>query len=212
MGQTMRGPMRVSGALGSDHGVPDARVGRAWARPWGPIASRVGRRVGRYALRGRPRWQRLLGSLRQRGGASVVREDFVDSTRADAALEPAREAIGVGLGDQHRPLVLGEHEPLALCQVHDGANEAGLRARIVFVQCAEGSTGDGQPYKGKPLDQKYAISDEVWNDFRLEAWKRYRDAVPGIPILVNSDANGGLETQWLLENMDVIALTQRLSR
>jgi hypothetical protein len=83
-----------------------------------------------------------------------------------------------------------------------------LRARIVFVQCAEGSTGDGQPYKGKPLDQKYTISDEVWNDFRLEAWKRYRDAVPGIPILVNSDANGGLETQWLLENMDVIALKQ----
>lgn len=83
-----------------------------------------------------------------------------------------------------------------------------LRARIVFVQCAEGSTGDGQPYKGKPLDQKYAISDEVWNDFRMEAWKRYRDAVPGIPILVNSDANGGLETQWLLENMDVIALKQ----
>jgi hypothetical protein len=83
-----------------------------------------------------------------------------------------------------------------------------LRARIVFVQCAEGSTGDGQPYKGKPLDQKYAISDEVWNDFRLEAWQRYRDAVPGIPILVNSDANGGLETQWLLENMDVIALKQ----
>ena len=81
-----------------------------------------------------------------------------------------------------------------------------LRARIVFVQCAEGSTGDGQPYKGKPLEQKYAISDEVWNDFRLAAWKRYRDAVPGIPILVNSDANGGLETQWLLENMDVIAL------
>ena len=83
-----------------------------------------------------------------------------------------------------------------------------LRARIVFVQCAEGSTGDGQPYKGKPLEQKYAISDEVWNDFRLAAWKRYRDAVPGIPILVNSDANGGLETQWLLENMDVIALKQ----
>lgn len=83
-----------------------------------------------------------------------------------------------------------------------------LSARIVFVQCAEGSTGDGQPYKGKPLDQKYAISEEVWNDFRLEAWKRYRDAVPGIPILVNSDANGGLETQWLLENMDVIALKQ----
>ncbi len=64
-----------------------------------------------------------------------------------------------------------------------------LRERIVFVQCAEGSTGDGQPYKGDPLDQKYAISNEVWNDFRRDAWQNYRKAVPGIPILVNSDAN-----------------------
>jgi hypothetical protein len=83
-----------------------------------------------------------------------------------------------------------------------------LRARIVFVQCAEGSTGDGQPYKGNPLDPKYAIADEVWNNFRLEAWQRYRKAVPGIPILVNSDANGGAETEWLLGHMDVIALKQ----
>ena len=83
-----------------------------------------------------------------------------------------------------------------------------LRARIVFVQCAEGSTGDGQPYKGNPLDPQYAITDEGWNNFRLEAWQRYRNAVPGIPILVNSDANGGAETQWLLENMDVVALKQ----
>lgn len=83
-----------------------------------------------------------------------------------------------------------------------------LRERIVFVQCAEGSTGDGQPYKGDPLDQKYAISYEVWNDFRREAWQNYRQAVPGIPILVNSDANDTVESQWLLENMDVIALKQ----
>jgi hypothetical protein len=81
-----------------------------------------------------------------------------------------------------------------------------LRNRIVFVQSAEGSTGDGGPYKGKPLDQQYSISAEAWNAFRLETWKRYRKACPGIPILVNSDANGSLESQWLLENMDVIAL------
>jgi hypothetical protein len=83
-----------------------------------------------------------------------------------------------------------------------------LRERIVFVQCAEGSTGDGQPYKGVPLEKKYVISDEVWNEFRLEAWKRYQKAVPGIPILVNSDANTSQESQWMLENMDVIALKQ----
>ena len=81
-----------------------------------------------------------------------------------------------------------------------------LRKRIVFVQSAEGSTGDGQPYKGDPLEAKYGISKDVWNDFRLETWQRYRNAVPGIPILVNSDANSGRETEWLLDNMDVIAL------
>jgi len=81
-----------------------------------------------------------------------------------------------------------------------------LRERILFVQCAEGSTGDGQPYKGDPLDKQHAISRETWNAFRREAWQHYRKTVPGIPIAVNSDANGDAETQWLLDNMEVIAL------
>lgn len=81
-----------------------------------------------------------------------------------------------------------------------------LRKRIIFVQSAEGSTGDGQPYKGDPLEPRYAISEEVWNEFRTETWKAYRKAVPGIPILVNSDANRAEQSKWLLDNMDVIAL------
>jgi hypothetical protein len=81
-----------------------------------------------------------------------------------------------------------------------------LRERIMFVQCAEGSTGDGQPYKGNPLDKKYAISRETWNAFRREAWQNYRKAVPGIPIAVNSDANDSVESQWLLDHMEVVAL------
>ena len=81
-----------------------------------------------------------------------------------------------------------------------------LRERIIFVQSAEGSTGDGQPYKGKPLDAQYAISQEVWNEFRMETWKRYQKAVPGIPILVNSDANTPEASKWLLDNMKTIAL------
>ena len=83
-----------------------------------------------------------------------------------------------------------------------------LRQSIVFVQCAEGSTGDGAPYKGDPIEKKYEISNEVWNQFRLESWKHYQNAFPGIPILVNSDSNGNLESQWLLDNMEVIALKQ----
>jgi len=81
-----------------------------------------------------------------------------------------------------------------------------LRDRIIFVQSAEGSTGDGQPYKGNPEDKQYDISKDVWNTFRKETWARYKKAFPGIPILVNSDANEEQETQWMFENMDAIAL------
>ena len=80
-----------------------------------------------------------------------------------------------------------------------------LRKRIIFVQSAEGSTGDGQPYKGDPLNPRYVISEAAWNEFRTETWKAYRKALPGIPILVNSDANREEQSTWLLDNMDVLA-------
>lgn len=81
-----------------------------------------------------------------------------------------------------------------------------LRERVVFVQSAEGSTGDGQPYKGKPLESKFQISKSDWNSFRRETWIQYRNAFRGIPILVNSDANSGEEHEWMFNNLDVIAL------
>lgn len=81
-----------------------------------------------------------------------------------------------------------------------------LRQNILFVQCAEGSTGDGSPYKGDPLDKQYDISKEAWNDFRREAWENYRKAFPGIPIAVNSDSNTNVETQWLLDHMETVGL------
>ena len=81
-----------------------------------------------------------------------------------------------------------------------------LRGRVVFFQSAEGSTGDGQPYKGEPLEKQYVISRDVWNDYRRETWVRYQKALPGIPILVNSDANEAKETEWMFENMNAIAL------
>ncbi|WP_246046731.1 hypothetical protein [Pontiella desulfatans] len=81
-----------------------------------------------------------------------------------------------------------------------------LRERVVFIQSAEGSTGDGQPYKGKPIEAEYVISKPDWNDFRRETWMRYQKAFKGIPILVNSDANTAEENDWMFQNMDVIAL------
>ncbi|TWU38198.1 hypothetical protein [Novipirellula artificiosorum] len=82
------------------------------------------------------------------------------------------------------------------------------RKRIVFVQSAEGSTGDGQPYKGNPLEEQYVISKDAWNAYRKETWIRYQKSLPDIPVLVNSDANTAEETSWLLENMETIALKQ----
>jgi hypothetical protein len=88
-----------------------------------------------------------------------------------------------------------------------------LRKRIIFVQSAEGSTGDGQPYKGKPLDAKYAISRQQWSDFRIETWGVFKkafanDPAGALPILVNADANRTTEHEWLIKNFDVIGCKQ----
>ncbi|MBC8374169.1 MAG: hypothetical protein H8E53_11280 [Planctomycetes bacterium] len=88
-----------------------------------------------------------------------------------------------------------------------------LRKRIIFVQSAEGSTGDGQPYKGKPTNPKYAISAKQWSDFRMETWGAYkkalaRDPAGPLPILVNNDANRTAEHEWLVRNFDIIGCKQ----
>jgi hypothetical protein len=90
---------------------------------------------------------------------------------------------------------------------------ADLRDRIIFVQCAEGSTGDGQPYKGEPLDSRYDISFERWNEFRIQAWGVYKEAFQpagkkAIPLLVNNDANRGSEHEWLLANLPSVGAKQ----
>ncbi len=87
-----------------------------------------------------------------------------------------------------------------------------LQSRILFVQSAEGSTGDGQGYKGAPLDANYNISNEQWGDFRIQAWEVLKEALTDEhghmvkPMLVNYDSNGGKHYDWLLDNLDVIGL------
>ncbi len=43
-----------------------------------------------------------------------------------------------------------------------------LRERILFVQSAEGSTGDGDCYKGEPINSDYDITKDEWSEFRIE--------------------------------------------
>ena len=87
---------------------------------------------------------------------------------------------------------------------------ANLRDRVVFIQCAEGSTGDGYCYKSGVLDgyKQYDISREDWNVFRLDAWKEFKAAfsIGGklqIPLLTNDDANDNRLRQWMLDELDL---------
>ncbi|HSH19224.1 MAG TPA: hypothetical protein VLA03_02150, partial [Draconibacterium sp.] len=80
-----------------------------------------------------------------------------------------------------------------------------LKERILFIQCTEGSTGDGGYYKGDPPAQ-YAISREEWVPFRLEAWKKFKaafseDDVLQFPLLTNDDANTPELRNWMLNEL-----------
>lgn len=45
---------------------------------------------------------------------------------------------------------------------------------IAFVQVKTGATGDEEPYKGKPEEDKYSISNNEWLNFRLEAFNEFK--------------------------------------
>jgi hypothetical protein len=52
-----------------------------------------------------------------------------------------------------------------------------LQDRILYVQSAEGSTGDGYCYKGDPLNERYKISRDQWSRFRMKAWEVFEEAL-----------------------------------
>ena len=88
-----------------------------------------------------------------------------------------------------------------------------LRRRIMFIQIAEGSTGDGWGYKGEPLDEHYNITRDEWGDYRIETWDVYkrafsRDGRLQMRFLVNDDSSMGPQHEWLMENLDVIGCKQ----
>jgi hypothetical protein len=89
-----------------------------------------------------------------------------------------------------------------------------LKNRIIFIQVAEGSTGDGQPYKGDPVDPQYNISESAWNDYRRETWAYYQaafqraDGSLNVPLLINGDSNTAVENQWLLDHCTTFGVKQ----
>lgn len=106
------------------------------------------------------------------------------------------------------------HELVTALSNYIAALPEDLKSRIIFIQVAEGATGDGQPYKGVPLDAKYRISETAWNDYRRETWACYQaafqraDGSLNVPLLVNGDANTDVENQWLLDHTKVFGVKQ----
>lgn len=81
-----------------------------------------------------------------------------------------------------------------------------LKKRILFLQSAEGSTGDGQPYKGSPLNPDYDITREQWSRFRIETWEKYKSAFTRngelqLPLLTNYDSNEEKQYRWMLDSL-----------
>lgn len=81
-----------------------------------------------------------------------------------------------------------------------------LKKRVLFIQSAEGSTGDGDAYKGTPIDSKYEISKEDWSQFRIETWSRFKNALSvngelQVPILTNYDSNKEDQYRWMLDSL-----------
>jgi hypothetical protein len=79
-----------------------------------------------------------------------------------------------------------------------------IRNKVVMWMSAEGSTGDVVPYKGKPQDAQYDITDQQWFDFKKDVWsylyKVCEAEKPKIHLLINQ-GNSGQYFNWLAGNL-----------
>lgn len=96
------------------------------------------------------------------------------------------------------------HRMIRAVAAHVDALPADVRARVVCIQTAEGTTGDEGGYKGDPLDAAYNLPREQWEAFKHDTWKLfdglYRLKRPAIHLLINS-GNGGQHNEWLNRNL-----------
>jgi hypothetical protein len=100
------------------------------------------------------------------------------------------------------------HRMIRAVAAHVDSLSPSVREKIICIQSAEGSTGDQGSYKGKPLDDKFILSEKDWNQFKRETWllldELYRDKQPQIQVLITvtsrEDINEG-NSGWLLEHL-----------
>lgn len=87
-----------------------------------------------------------------------------------------------------------------------------LQARIAFVRCDTGATGDEAPYEDASLlvPKELQISSDDWQSFRLWAFETYRHAFqdgpgPAIPLLFQDIENTGYPVEWEWVRTHVLA-------
>jgi hypothetical protein len=81
---------------------------------------------------------------------------------------------------------------------------------IAFVQVKTGATGDEEPYKGEPENEKFAIDRKTeWEKYRLDAFaqfKKYFNDVPNRQIVLtfnNVDPiKNHIANKWVMETID----------
>ena len=80
---------------------------------------------------------------------------------------------------------------------------------IAFVQVKTGSTGDEEPYKGEPVDNKFAIGKLEWEKFRIESFEQFKKCfndVPGRQIVLifnNVDTvKQPIAFNWVMNTID----------
>ncbi len=84
-----------------------------------------------------------------------------------------------------------------------------LRARIAFVRCDTGATGDEGPYEEpSQVPKDYQISDAQWQQFRLWAFEVYRHAFqdgpgPVMPLLFQDIEQTAYPVEWAWVNKTV---------
>ena len=84
-----------------------------------------------------------------------------------------------------------------------------LQARIAFVRCDTGATGDEGPYEEpSQVPKDYQISPEQWQQFRLWAFEVYRHAFqdgpgPVVPLLFQDIEKTAYPVEWAWVNKTV---------
>lgn len=92
-----------------------------------------------------------------------------------------------------------------------------IKNKFLFLQTAEGTTGDLRPYKFIPKDEyrKFQINEEEWSLFLKKNWAfsarkiwELRNSLPNLKLMINGGAGGNVWTEYSNPNFGKINLSE----